>query len=260
MIGSMLRCGGVRPGRESAAPRANSLALVRACALSGIAAVSVAALVGCASGPAPTANRASGSPSASDRSTWSGVWALTDARNSTFNVRLTDGGSAVSTWSAGPTGAIGERGAWRTEAGGAMIEWTNGWVDRLQPGAHGIDHLAWGPGDAPSGAPRTHGKAVLLNDATTEFLGVWQMRGVLPGDPATVFVAIQSDGMVFKSIGEWRYGCWAPSGRGKARITWANGWYDELERDGDGYTVRTWTPTADRALAPSATNRVRRVE
>lgn len=193
-----------------------------------------------------------------------GTWALTDARNSTFNILLGSDGHAVSTWSGGPTGAIGERGSWRLVDGAAIIEWTNGWIDRLAYGAHGVDQEAWGPGDATDAPPRTYGKAVPIKDVMTEFVGVWQTRGVLPGDPATVYVAIQSDGMIFKSIGDWRYGCWAAvtatGNRQVARMTWANGWYDELTRDSEGYLVRTWTPSADRSGQPSATNRVRRVD
>ncbi len=228
--------------------------------------------VGCASTDAQRADaqradgraaNASGSPSMNatpvDAGQWLGVWALTDQRNSTFNVRLSEGGSAISTWSGGPAGVIGERGAWSVRDGMLAIEWTNGWIDELRPGRYGIDHEAWGPGDRRDAQPRTYGKAVRLRDASSEYLGVWQMRGVLPGDPQSVAVALQSDGMAFKGVGELRYGCWAPMQRG-ARITWANGWYDELSREVDGWVVRTWTPTADRAGAPSATNRVRRVE
>ncbi len=233
-----------------------------------LVAMTLAPLTGC--GPSPTARSdgmTAGRPhgAASDAPPLThdalvGVWALTDARNSTFNVRLAADGHAVSTWSGGPTGAIGERGTWSIVGGRALIEWSNGWIDQLANGPLGIEERAWGPGDDPNGAPRTYGKAVQIKDATTEFLGVWQMRGVLPGDPATIYVAIQSDGMAFKSIGEWRYGCWTSVGRNAARITWANGWYDELHRDAEGYVLETWTPTADRTAAPSATNRVRRVE
>jgi hypothetical protein len=192
-------------------------------------------------------------------SAWLGVWALTDQRNSTFNVRLSEGGSAISTWSGGPLGVIGERGSWTVREGMVSIEWTNGWIDELKPGRYGIDHEAWGPGDRRGAQPRTYGKAVLLRDASAEFLGVWQMRGVLPGDPQSIAVALQSDGMAFKGVGELRYGCWATMPRG-ARITWANGWYDELTREVDGWVVRTWTPSADRVGPSSATNRVRRIE
>lgn len=188
-----------------------------------------------------------------------GVWALTDQRNSTFNVRLAADGVAISTWSGGPSGAIGERGRWVLTDGHVVIDWNTGWRDTLAVGLFGIEQWSWGPGDRLDAPPRSLGRAVPIRDDMAPFVGVWQMRGVLPGDPATIYVAIQSDGMVFKSIGDQRYGCWTVEG-GVARITWANGWFDRLRKDREGYLVETWTPAANRDAAPSATNRVRPLE
>lgn len=199
-----------------------------------------------------------------------GVWALTDRRNSTFNVRLGEDGHAVSTWSAGPSGALGERGRWSILDGRVVVDWENGWQDTLAVGVLGIEQWSWGPGADRRGLPTTFGMAVQLREPGTEFIGVWQMRGVLPGDPSVIYVAIQSDGMVFKSIGTVRYGCWAPvpaaqsNGRSGlvARITWANGWYDELRAGGDGYVVETWMPETGKpnpSGPPTATNAARLV-
>jgi hypothetical protein len=254
--------------------RGNGLrSLATRCAIAGV----LALVVGCAAsrGQQPTGNAVAIDPALSGRAQGRltqqelvGVWALTDRRNSTFNIRLSEDGQAVSTWSSGPQGAIGERGHWRLEDGRAVIDWDSGWQDTLAVGLMGTEQWSWGPGEDRSGLPRVFGMAVPIRDAMAEFVGVWQMRGVLPGDPAIIYVAIQSDGMVFKNIGEYRYGCWSVTesvpapGRAQrgARITWANGWFDELSRDAEGYFVNTWTPSADRRGAPTATNRVRAVE
>jgi hypothetical protein len=189
-----------------------------------------------------------------------GVWTLTDSRNVAFNVRLSADGSAVSTWSAGPTGAVGERGHWSIVDGRLVMEWSTGWRDVLLVGPYGIELWAWGPGAELTSAPSHVGRAVRVRDRSAEFIGVWQAPGVLPGDPETVYVAMQADGMVFKTVGTYRYGCWSIDDRGHARITWANGWFDELRRDREGWTFSTWTPEANRAGAPTVVNRVRRVE
>ena len=195
-----------------------------------------------------------------------GVWALTDRRNSTFNIRLAADGSAVSTWSAGPSGSIGERGRWTLVDGRVVIEWNTGWQDTIAIGLMGIEQWSWSPGADRAGLPTTFGMAVPIRDEMAEFVGVWQMRGVLPGDPSVIYVAIQSDGMIFKSVGDYRYGCWTSvptpgrSGGRIARLTWANGWYDEIDRDQDGYVVRTWLPEETRGQAPAATSRVRRLD
>jgi hypothetical protein len=186
-----------------------------------------------------------------------GVWALTDRRNSTFNVRLSADGRAIRTLSAGSNEAIGERGRWTLVDGRVAIDWDTGWQDNLAVGLMGVEQWSWAPGSDRTALPSSFGMAVPIRDEMTDFVGVWQLPRFVPGDPATIAVAIQSDGMVFRSAGDPRYGCWSPSERTTARITWANGWYDEWTMDDEGTLVRSWAPGTDRAGEPTLTNRAR---
>ena len=64
-----------------------------------------------------------------------GTWALSDNLNNGFNLVLTAGGSAFSTWSRADPAKPGETGSWRIEGDRIVVDLGSGWRDEIVPAA-----------------------------------------------------------------------------------------------------------------------------
>ncbi len=181
----------------------------------------------------------------------SGVWAMTDERNETFNAILRPDGSATSTWSRGTEGARGEQGGWSVREGRLVMKWTDGWTDIVQLGRFGYEKLSFGPRDVERDFPECFGQAIKLMDEGSQWVGVWRtssVGSVTRGEE--MFVCLSSDGKAMKSIDAINTGCWQVQPQGTA-IYWSDGWFTMLVRQGDLTTSRSWAPGLNRDGPPS---------
>jgi hypothetical protein len=171
------------------------------------------------------------------------VWSLVDSENATFDVRLSDGGKAISNWSKGPNGARGESGRWTIEDGEIVIEYDDGWCDRIIGRADGsYGKISFAPGAPRDGQATNFGRAVRTEPAFAKWVGVYQLPRAESRLGEPFYVSIQSTHAAWKSIDALRVGSWWVSGSGWLRIRWANGWFDEFRPVFTGYEVRSWKP------------------
>ena len=170
-------------------------------------------------------------------------WTLTDSENTTFDVRLSPGGKAISNWSKGPNGARGESGRWTIASGDIVIEYDDGWCDRIVGRADGtFGKISFAPGEPRDGVATNFGQAVRTPAAFAQWIGVYELPQAESRLGRPFFVAIQSSHAAWKSIDDVRVGSWWVSGSGWLRIRWANGWFDEFRPVFTGYEVRSWKP------------------
>lgn len=186
-----------------------------------------------------------------DPGVFTGVWALTDGENNTFDVVLFPGGAARSTWSKGPEGSRGEWGRWKPYGSGVRIDYENGWIDLIRYAAQGFEEVAFSPQTPFAGPPSANGKAIRVSDELASFIGVFELRMEQNNQPFCV--AIQSDGLAFKDIdGAPPQGTWTVE-NGSALIRWADGWIDEFTPLPDGRVAqKTWHPGITLNDPPSA--------
>jgi hypothetical protein len=180
-----------------------------------------------------------------------GTWALTDERNSTFNIVLREDGSATSTWSRGADGAKGEQGGWTIREGVLHVRWTDGWLDTIRVGRFGFEKISYGPSDREGDHPSSFGQAVKLVDDGARWVGVWRTSSVAPATKGEeLFVCLSSDGAAVKNLGAINTGCWQQQPTGTA-IYWSDGWFTLLTRSGDAVEGRSWSPGTDRDGPPT---------
>jgi hypothetical protein len=175
-----------------------------------------------------------------DAAPFEGVWTLVDASSHAFDVVLFRGGAARSNWSKGPAGARGEWGRWRVYGNGVRVDYDSGWIDLIRFGAAGFEQVSFAPDRPLAGPPSAMGRAVRTAAEVAPFVGVFELH--LEQDDSPFYVAVQSNGLAFKTIPGLPSGTWTLDG-GEAVIRWADGWTDAI-RPVEGVRVqqRTWTP------------------
>ncbi len=193
-----------------------------------------------------------------DPSAFTGVWALTDGQNNTFDVVLFPGGAARSTWSKGPEGSRGEWGRWKPYGNGVRVDYENGWIDLIRYAALGFEEVAFSPNTPFAGPPSATGKATRIDEDLARFIGVFELRMEQNNQPFCV--AIQSDGLAFKNIeGAPPQGTWTIDGD-SALIRWSDGWIDEFTPLPNGLVAqKTWHPGITMQDPPSAERTGRRL-
>ena len=193
-----------------------------------------------------------------------GTWSLTDDENATFDVRLLASGSAVSNWSKGSAGAVGEQGRWSIAGDRVVVDYADGWQDCIIRMADGrFRKESFAPNTSREGAPTNAGSAVRTGEPASAWVGVYAV-----GDARTKqshHISIQSTGLAHKSIGDRRTGAWWISD-GALWIRWTDGGTTELRTASTGFGLRAWRAgcTLDAqgvpVAAPTSTATASRVE
>lgn len=189
-------------------------------ALSTLSAFLLISCTGSRGGPVPgdpTATDATARVRAKDAV---GTWALSDNLNNSFNLVLTAGGSAYSTWGRADPSKPGEIGSWRIEGGRIVVDLTSGWRDEMIPAADSFAakpegdpeapfiesnefvQESWAPGADRSGPPSNGGRAVKLKGPWVSWVGLWVEAG------SSRTWSIQSDNLVFGGGGNPAMGLW----------------------------------------------------
>jgi hypothetical protein len=137
-------------------------------------------------------------------------------------------GKAVTNWSAGASGAEGERGEWIIDKGELVVTYSDGWRDVLsrtsaaeqpQPDGEVLQKHSFAPGANRSGASSNWGMAVRPAADVAPFVGTFKVS--LPGG-APYFVSLDPDGAARATGNGPAVGCWQPAGD-VARISWMDG-------------------------------------
>jgi len=216
--------------------------------------------IGCAGGAATAAGRPI------SRADAAGAWTLADDENCTFDVRLSQAGTAVSNWSKGASSARGESGRWQVEDGRIVIDYTDGWRDVIiGDSLGGFRKESFGPKAPRNGPPTNAGLALRTPAAFVPWVGVFEVPLAESRFGREFHVAIQSNHLAWKSTDDVRVGSWWIAGDA-LRIRWANGWLDELRPIGPTFQVRSWKPGAPQDAGgnptdpPSNTGSARRLE
>lgn len=171
-----------------------------------------------------------------------GAWTLVDDENVTFDVVLAADGGAVSNWSKGPHGALGESGHWVIAGGRIVIDYIDGWRDVILHKPTGeLAKRSWGPGVARDGPPTNFGQAIRTAASYAAWIGVYELPMAQSTTGQKFAVAIQSSHVAWKTIDDVKVGCWWIADN-RLRIRWANGWCDELHTVGAEIEVRSWKP------------------
>lgn len=181
-----------------------------------------------------------------------GSWAVTDQNGQTFDLVLFPNGQAITTRSKGPSGAMGERGFWRTTPQGATAFFADGWTDHLLVEGDAILHQGYAADRPPSGAPTNQSPAVRADDEKAGFVGLWRLNKEVDGSYLTI--VLQSSGRAFSNVngeGKWEI---TPEG---ARCTWPDGWNDLIFRSPEGYQKRSWVGPEQNVTPPDISDAVR---
>ena len=192
---------------------------------------------------------------------FTGVWALTDNANNLFNVRLSADGGAVST-----TGVDGvpfggssqlrdnqlyEQGRWYPWGNGVRIDYSDGWSDAILTGPAGPWQWSWAPGESRLASPSNQSKAVKLNGAMADAVGVYRIQPAQADRPFTT-VSLMSNGLAFNAINAQAGGTWRLD-KSEVEITWSSGWLTRFEPKVQGLMqVRIWEPGRRPPSSPTA--------
>lgn len=189
-----------------------------------------------------------------------GVWSLADNANVLFNLRLeADGQATTAAASRGPrTEAAGaftaadllERGRWRPWGNGLRVDYSSGWTDTLLLGPAGMVQWSWAPGADRNAAPTNAGKAVRLEPALADVVGVYRIMPASAAQPPWL-VSLLSDGRAANTLDGDGRGNW--SRRGDALvIDWVSGRRTRLLLRGPApLRAELWSVGANRDGAPS---------
>ncbi len=179
-----------------------------------------------------------------------GTWALSDNLNNGFNVVLSPGGSAFSTWGRANPAKPGETGSWRIEGGRIIIDFTSGWRDEIIPAADAFSaknaddpeapfiesddfvQESWAPGADRAAAPSNGGRAVKLKGAWINWVGLWAEAG------SSRMWAFQSDNLVFGGEGNPAMGLWHVHAD-RVTVQWADARRSDLRVKSDHVEVTT---------------------
>ncbi len=185
-----------------------------------------------------------------------GVWALTDAENDLFNVRLLPGGDARSNWVKSDAGAEGESGRWSRFGSGARIDYDDGWIDVIRICEQGFEKVSYAPGTPISGPWTSGGKAIRVEGEAAPFVGVFALLDH-EGEPFAV--SLQSNGLAFKTIDEDHRGVWSIED-GAASIRWTDGWNNVIRPTPDGgFEQLSWAPGVARTEPPHVDRGIERL-
>ena len=179
------------------------------------------------------------------RISYAGTWAVTDDQGQVFDIAVFPNGQAVSNWTKGPAGARGERGFWRVENNRLLVFFQDGWTDVIS-GADGLfEHQGFEPGTALDGAPKNQSVAKRLEGSG--FVGVWCLNK--EPDGSYLYVALQSSGRAFSTIGGGTEGTWEATKDG-ALCKWPDGWNDLIFASQSGFQKRSWVGPAGQETTP----------
>jgi hypothetical protein len=174
-----------------------------------------------------------------------GTWTVTDDQGEAFDISVFPNGQAVSNWTKGPAGARGERGFWRMEDNRLVAFFQDGWTDVIS-GANGeFEHRGFEPGAALDGVPKNQCVAKKLEGGG--FAGVWCLNK--EPDGSNLYVALQSSGRAFSTIGGGTEGTWEATKDG-ALCKWPDGWNDLIFASQDGFQKRSWVGPAGQETSP----------
>jgi len=181
-----------------------------------------------------------------------GAWAASDQNGQVFDLVLFPNGQAVTTRSKGTSGAMGERGFWRTTPRGATAFFADGWTDHLVVEGDGILHQGYAADRPPGGTPTDQSPAVRADGDKAGFVGVWRLNK--EADGSYLSIVLQSSGRAFSNVnGE---GKWEPTPEG-ARCIWPDSWNDLIFRSPEGYQKRSWVGPEQNATPPDISDAVR---
>lgn len=197
--------------------------------------------------PAPSVSPSdSAAPSAAvEPKDFTGTWAMADEQGQAFELVIFPGGQAVSTWTKGSSGARGERGLWRTEGDRLLVFFHDGWTDVIREVGGGFQHRGFEPGADLAGRWKNESPARKLDG--DGFTGIWQLNK--EPDGSYLYVALQSSGRAFSTIGGGTEGKWEVTKDG-ALCSWPDGWNDLIYPSQDGYQKRSWVGPADQNSTP----------
>ncbi len=187
--------------------------------------------------PSPAA-AATASAGQSTPGEFEGVWAATDDQGQTFDIVLFGNGQAVTNWTKGSAGALGERGFWKVDNGRAIAIYAEGRADVIEAGEGGaFRHLGFAAGTPLQGKPASSNPATRVPGPGASFIGIWRLNKEPDGN--YLYIALQSGGRAVSTINGRTVGTWAIDG-GNARATWPDGWVDSFERSPEGWRKRSW--------------------
>jgi hypothetical protein len=188
--------------------------------------------------PAP-----SGKPVA--KISYAGTWAVTDDQGQVFDIAVFSNGQAASNWTKGHAGARGERGFWRVENNRLFVFFQDGWTDVISGADGEFEHRGFEPGATLEGPPKNQSAAKRLEGAG--FVGVWCLNK--EPDGSHLYVALQSSGRAFSSIGGGTEGTWEVTKEG-ALCKWPDGWNDLIYPVDGAFQKRSWVGPAGQETAP----------
>jgi hypothetical protein len=164
-----------------------------------------------------------------------GTWTVTDEDGEPFDLVVFPNGQAVSNWTKGAGGTRGERGFWRRDGDHVLLVFQDGWTDQISPSEGGYRHRGFAPETGLSGPPKNSSAAKRLEKGG--FIGVWRLNK--EPDDSFQYVALQSSGRAFSTIGGGTEGTWVETPDG-ALCTWPEGWKDLISPVEGGYQKRSW--------------------
>lgn len=215
----------------------------------------VLVLAGCSkpSAPAPSVDQKPVAPhkepaiptNTGSKVSYVGTWAVADEHGQLFDIAVFPNGQAVSTWTKGPGGAQGERGFWRTENNRLLVFFSNGWTDVISAAGDGFLQRGFEPGASLDGPPKSESPAKRLEgDQNT---GIWRLNK--EPDGSYLYVALQSSGRAFSTIGGGTEGRWEKTPNGTL-CQWPDGWNDLIYLSNDGYQKRSWVGPSEQNSTP----------
>jgi len=166
-----------------------------------------------------------------------GVWSTSDEKGQPFDLVFFPNGQAVSTWVRGPAGARGQRGFWRVMDGIIYAVFDDGWSDRLSMRDGEPRHEGFAPGLSLAEAPTNSARAERFGGEAATFVGVWRLNR--EPDGSYLYLSLQANGTAYSTINGITEGRWEFVDAA-ARVTWADGWVDQIERSGGGWQKRSW--------------------
>ncbi len=166
-----------------------------------------------------------------------GVWTTRDEQGQPFDVVLFQNGQAVSTWVKGPAGAKGQRGFWRVVDGQICALFDDGWSDRIVMRDGEPLHKGYAPGLSLADSPTNSAPAQRFDGDAATFVGVWRLNR--EPDGSYLYLSLQANGAAYSTINGITEGRWEFV-EGAAKVTWPDGWVDQLERSGGTWQKRSW--------------------
>lgn len=179
------------------------------------------------------------------RISYVGTWAVADDQGQVFDIVVFPNGQAVSDWTKGSSGAQGERGFWRLADNRLLVFFQDGWTDVISESDAGFKHRGFEPGTAMDGPPKNESAARRVEG--DGFAGVWCLNK--EPDGSNLYVALQSSGRAFSTVGGGTEGKWEQTKEG-ALCKWPDGWNDLISTSSDGFQKRSWVGPAEQTTPP----------